>query len=370
MLFSIFPIGTFKTYAGKTIGGLTSAQAIAGLRSELSLIESISIDDEERSWNILYAPLEQYSYKNYLPKTILLLCGLRNGSNTITAAHSGLPAHSDSVTVNVETLKDKLYLFQFTPFAKTEISYKDGQDKKHTVYSNNDGSLALFEPNGIASDLRAAAVSNGVSYRGTISQLVIKSGEGSGVQGELYPLNTIELRRAATAQVQLLRPDGAVSGAIGLPIMLRLEGWVSTEIRYSFDDGQWKVLTTGGGFTAGAQLEFEKVLRCSAYGIPPTASFKVRGGATVDFQTAIRYAEQLGLEWNEDTVNAVNDYLTALRINAYFEFFGGLGYDQGFTAKIGVLKEESIAFSKSGTQVILRYSNTVSDNNTADGECN
>ncbi len=763
---------SIKTYAGKTIDGLTSAQAIAGLRSELSLIESISIDDEEHSWNILYdtiqwktstgqgdeisdelqrvvsinyregslyAPLEQYSYTSYLPQTILLLCGLRNGSNTITAAHSGLPALSDSVTVNVETLKDKLYLFQFTPSAKTEISYKDGQGKTHTVYSNNDGSLALFEPNGIASDLRAAAVSNGVSYRGTISQLVIKSGEGSGVRGELYPLNTIELRRAATAQVQLLRPDGtpladtdvtlrggvyrnryaaenrddaycadakfakaagqaasldgmkdqtfttdangmltvhmdlsqftskndtkavgvgdslefifelrfgdtyypeivtidgsltqrdamrsgenivtltaankqkpvvavqtvsytgreidvrkhtgvigpssnypkavlessillwgienvsfddtkyrfdlraqetgvfvpnqksvtikdatypfssipivsnsvtitsdsfrnydgtrktpleaalyssdgklictislpfgladlttiervedapsvmslmanlaaygtvggadteyeyankvsdgimidalsfmekmggetglvkailmptedptryeaylwtginttkledldydrngislepsyigqdydsllgqvndtftlsdfqamadgsyfddrsnlygAVSGAIGLPIMLQLEGWVSTEIRYSFDDGQWKVLTTGGGFTAGAQLEFEKVLRCSAYGIPLTASFKVRGGATVDFQTAIRYAEQLGLEWNEDTANAVNDYLTALRINAYFEFFGGLGYDQGFTAKIGV----------------------------------
>ena len=118
--------------------------------------------------------------------------------------------------------------------------------------------------------------------------------------------------------------------------MLQLEGWVSTEIRYSFDKGQWQVLTTGGGFTAGAQLEFEKVLRCSAYGIPLTASFKVRGGATVDFQSAVRYAEQLGLAWNDDTANAVNDYLTALRINAYFEFFGGLGYDQGFTAKVGV----------------------------------
>ena len=78
------------------------------------------------------------------------------------------------------------------------------------------------------------------------------------------------------------------------------------------------------------------MLRCSAYGIPLTASFKVRGGATVDFKTAVRYAEQLGLEWNDDTAKAVNDYLTALRINAYFEFFGGVGYDQGFTAKVGV----------------------------------
>ena len=761
-----------NTYSGETISGLTSAQAIAGLRSELSLIESIGINFQDYDWSILYdtvqwststgqgdaisdelqravsinyregslyAPLEQYSYTSYLPQTILLLCGLRDGSNTITAAHSSLPSLSDRVTVNVETLKDKLYLFQFSPAVKTEISYEDGQGKTHTLYSNNDGSLALFEPDGIASELRAASVTGGVSYRGTISQLALKSGEGSGIQGELYPLNTAELRRAADAQVQLLRPDGtplantdvtlrggvyrnryaagnrddaycagakfakaagqaasldgtqdqtfttdangmltvhmdlsqflsknnpkavgvgdslefifelrfgndyypeiitvdgsltqrdamrsgkdivtltaagkekpfvavqtvsytgreidvrrhtgvvgpssnyprailessimlwgvenvsftdtgyrfdlraqetgvsvpgqksvtvkdasypfssiplvsnsaaitsssfqnydgtrktsleaalyngdgrlvctialpfgladltaiervedapsvmslmanlaaygsvgganteyeyankvsdgimldalsflekmggetglvkailmptedptryeaylwtginttkledleydrngislepsyigqdydsllgqvndtftlsdfqamadgsyfddrsslygAASGAIGLPIMLQLEGWVSTEIRYSFDKGQWQVLTTGGGFTAGAQLEFEKILRCSAYGIPLTASFKVRGGAVVDFQTAIRYAEQLELEWNDDTANAVNDYLTALRINAYFEFFGGLGYDQGFTAKVGV----------------------------------
>ena len=763
---------SISTYAGETISGLTSAQAIAGLRSELSLMESIGINFRDYDWSILYdtirwststgqgdavsdelqravsinyregslyAPLEQYSYTSYLPQTILLLSGLRDGSNTVTAAHSSLPSLSDRVTVNVETLKDKLYLFQFSPAVRTEISYEDGQGKTHTLYSNDDGSLALFEPNGIASELRAASVSGGVSYRGTVSRLALKSGEGSGVRGELYPLNTAELRRAAAAQVQLLRPDGtplantdvtlrggvyrnryaagnrddaycagarfakaagqaasldgtqdqtfttdangmltvhmdlsqftskndpkaagvgdslefilelrfgndyypeivtvdgsltqrdamrsgedivtltaagkekpfvavqtvsytgreidvrrhtgvvgpssnypsarlessimlwgvedvsfadtgyrfdlraqetgvsvpaqrsvtvkdasypfssiplvsnsaaitsssfqnydgtrktpleaalyngngglvctialpfgladltaiervedapsvmslmanlaaygsvgganteyglvntvsdgimmdalsflekmggetglvkailmptedptryeaylwtginttkledleydrngislepsyigqdydsllgqvndtftlsdfqamadgsyfddrsslygAASGAIGLPIMLQLEGWVSTEIRYSFDKGQWQVLTTGGGFTAGAQLEFEKILRCSAYGIPLTASFKVRGGAVVDFQSAIRYAEQLGLEWNDDTANAVNDYLTALRINAYFEFFGGLGYDQGFTAKVGV----------------------------------
>lgn len=764
------PSGT--TYAGKAIGGLTSAQAIAGLRSELSLMESIGINFGEYDWSILYdsirwststgqgdaisdelqravsvnyregslyAPLEQYSYTSYLPQTILLLCGLRDGSNTVTATHSTLPSLSDSVTVNVETLKNRLYLFQFTPAARTEVSYEDSLGETHTVYSNDDGSLALFEPNAIASELRAASVSGSTSYRGTVSQLSLKSGEGNGTRGELYPLNSVELRRAATAQVQLLKPDGtplantsvtlrggvyrnryaaenrddaycagarfakeagqaaaldgtanqifttdanglltvhmdlsqftsrndpnavgvgdslefifelrfggsyypeivivdgsltqrdamrsgedivtltaaqkakpfvavqtvsytgremnvrrhtgvigpssnypsaalsstvmlwgvedasltdtgyhfdlraqetgvqvprqkqiaakdasypfssiplvsnvvtidsssfasydatrkttleaalysgrgslrstialpfgladlttiekvedapsvmslmanlaaygsvgganteygivnsvsdgimkdalslleemggetglvkailmptedptryeaylwtginttkledlnydqngisleptyigqdtdsligqvndtftlsdfqamadgsyfddrsglygAASGAIGMPVMLQLEGWISTEIRYNFDKGQWQVLTTGGGFTAGAQLEFERILNLRPYGFPVTASFKVRGGAVVDFQTAIRYAEQLGLAWNDDTANAVNDYLTALRINAYFEFFGGLGYDKGFTAKVGV----------------------------------
>ena len=233
------PSGT--TYAGEAIGGLTNAQAIAKLRSELSLMESISINFQEYDWSLLndkiqwststgegseiadelqravsinyrqgmlYAPLENYSYTSYLPQTILLLCGLRDGSSTVTAQHNSLPSLSDSVTVNVETLKNKLYLFQFTPAVKTEVSYEDGLGKTHTVYSNDDGSLALFEPNGIASDLWAASVSDYVSYRGTTSRLALRSGEGNGTRGELYPLNTVELRRAAMAQVQQLLPNG------------------------------------------------------------------------------------------------------------------------------------------------------------------
>ncbi|MCI7734827.1 MAG: S-layer homology domain-containing protein [Dysosmobacter sp.] len=770
---------TVNTYSGETIDGLTNAQAIAKLRSELSLMESISINFQNYNWSILYdavkwststgrgeeitdelqravsinyrqgmlyAPLENYSYTCYLPQTIMLLCGLRDGSNIITAENSTLPSLSSSVTVHVETLKDKLYLFQFTPAVKTEVSYEDGLGETHTVSSNDDGSLALFEPNGIASDLRTAArTKGGDSYRGTFSQLALKSGEGNGTRGELYPLNTLELRRAAVAEVQLLKPDGTplantevtlrggvyrnryaasnrddtycagakfakaagqtasldgtkdqtfttdangmltvhmdltqftsknnpeavgvgdslefifelrfgesyypeivtvdgsltprdamrsgedivtltaaqkakpfvavqtisytgreidvrrhtgvvgpssnypsaildstimlwgvtdasltdtgyrfdlraqetgvsvprqkrmtakdasypfssiplvnnvvtldsssfanydgtrktpleaalyngsgslactialpfgiadlttiervedapsvtslmaniaaygtvdgantkykyadkvsdaimldglsflekmgseigavkavlmptedptryeaylwtgidtteledldydrngiclephyigedldslvgevsdtftlsdfqamadgsyfedrsnllntAAGLIGLPVMLKLEGWMTTEIRYNFDKGQWQVLTTGGGFTAGVQLEFEKALHLTPYGIPLTTSFLVRGGALVDFQTAIRYAEQLGLEWSDDTANKVNDYLTALRINAYFEFYGGVGYDKGFTATIGVFGQIEI----------------------------
>ena len=755
------------------IDGLTSAQAIAQLRSELSLMESISINYQQYDWSLLndtikwststgvgneiagkiqqavtvnyrqgmlYAPLENYTYTSYLPQTILLLCGLRDGSSTVTAQHSSIPTLSDSVTVNVETLKNKLYLFQFTPAVKTEVSYEDGLGELHTVYTNEDGSLALFEPNGIASDLWAASVSSYESYRGTISNFALKSGEGNGTRGELYPLNALELRRAAMAQIQLLKPDGdplantvvtvrggvyrnryaadnrddaycpnarfakaageaasldgtvdqtfttsengwltihmdlsqfttannpeavgadeslefifelrfgdsyypeivtvngsltprdamrtaadivtltaaqrarpfvalqtisytgreidiqnyngvvgpssnypsaildstimlwgmtdisltdtgsyfdlraqetgvsvprqnqaspkdasypfssipllnnvvtlnsssfasfdgtrktpleaalydgsnsllstialpfgiadltaiqkvedapsvmslmtniaiygdvggadteyglvntvsdgimgdalsfleklggetglvkailmptedptrydaylwtgintmkledleydlngvfmepsyigqdydsllgevndtftlsdfqamadgsffedrsnlygaVANGVIGLPIMLQLEGWLTTEIRYNFDKGEWEVLTTGGGFTAGVQMEFAKNLNLSVYGIPLTAGFVVRGGVVVDFETAIRYAEQLGLEWNDETASRVNDYLTSLRISAYFEFFGGIGHDKGFTAKIGL----------------------------------
>lgn len=764
---------TIVNHDGENFTGLTDAYAIAKLRSELGLLETISINYSDYDWSTLndsvkwstttgqgaeitseleravtvnyrrgsvYEPLEKFSYTSYIPQIVMMLCGLRDGTNIVTASHASLDGLSDSVRVNVNRLKDQLYLFQFTPAVKTEISYEDSLGVTHTVYSNDDGSLALYEPDRIASEIRCASVSaDGTSYRGTFSNISLKSGEGDGTKGELYPLNALTLRLAATAEITLLKPDGTaladtdvtlrggvyrndvfaeyrddaycetarfaraagetanldgrqdmvfrtdangvlrvhmdleqfisrndpdpvgvgdtlkfifevrfadgtyypelvtvngslsvrdtmrsgeniitlveadgekpfiasatvdyltgrkmsvryhtgvvgpssnyptaklentvmlwgvdgvstsdtgyyvdlrsqenavsmpgqtkmtvrdssypfssiplvtnsavldadsfiyyraekktpmelavygsdgtltrtlplsfglvdmnaiekvedspsllslmahigaygrvggadtdydivnsasdaimndaltfltklgaeaglvkavllptedptrytgylwtginttkledlsydehgislepsyfgqdtdslvgqindtfqlsdfqamadgsyfddrsslygtVSSAIGMPIMLILEGWLNTEIRYNFDRGEWEVLTTGGGFTAGGQLEYEKVF--NAKKIPITASFKVRGGITVGFEAAVRYAEQLGLEWSDETATAVNDYLTALRINAYLEFFGGLGYDKGFTAKIGV----------------------------------
>lgn len=764
---------TVVNHDGETFDGLTSAYAIAKLRSELGLLETISINYSDYDWSTLndsirwstttgqgaeitseldravtvnyrrgsvFEPLERFSYTSYIPQIVMMLCGLRDGTNIVTASHASLDGLSDSVLVNVNRLKDQLYLFQFTPAVKTEISYEDSLGVTHTVYSNDDGSLALYEPDRIASEIRCASVSDdGTSYRGTFPNISLKSGEGDGTKGELYPLNALTLRLAATAEITLLKPDGtaladtdvtlrggvyrndvfaeyrddaycesarfaraagetanldgrqdmvfktdkngvlrvhmdleqftsrndpdpvgvgdtlkfifevrfangtyypelvtvngslsvrdtmrsgeniitlvaadgekpfiasatvdyftgrkmsvryhtgvvgpssnypaaklentvmlwgvdgvsmndtgysadlrsqenavsmpgqtkmtvrdssypfssiplvtnsavidsdsfiyyraerktpmeialysgdstltrtlplsfglvdmnaiekvedspsllslmanigiygrvggadtdydianaasdaimndaltfltklgaeaglvkavllptedptrytgylwtginttkledlnyddhgislepsyfgqntdsflgqvndtfqlsdfqamadgsyfddrsslygAVSSAIGMPIMLILEGWLNTEIRYNFDKGEWEVITTGGGFTAGGQLEYEKVF--NAKKIPITASFKVRGGITVGFEAAVRYAEQLGLEWSDETARAVNDYLTALRINAYLEFFGGLGYDKGFTAKIGV----------------------------------
>ncbi len=93
--------------------------------------------------------------------------------------------------------------------------------------------------------------------------------------------------------------------------------------------------------TAGGQLEFEKAINLKPF--PIAFGFKVRGGVTVDFQAAVRYAEQLGLEWNDETACAVNDYLTALRINAFIDvassdyFFQAVlwAVEQGITTGTG-----------------------------------
>ena len=123
-----------------------------------------------------------------------------------------------------------------------------------------------------------------------------------------------------------------LGGMLGLP-QVQLEGWFGTEIRYNFDKMEWEVLMTNGGFTAGAMLEkeiFKNAFRVCTF------SILLRGGVRVDMDAAMRYAEQLGLEWNDTTARYVNDFLTSLRIHAYFEGFAGLGYaNKKIQARIG-----------------------------------
>ncbi len=677
---------TIKNTSGETISGLNSAEKIAGLRSELGLLESISINKSDFAWGSrsdmikwsadadidklrqvltlnyrqgsVYEPLSNFSYLAYIPDALLMLCGLNEGTATVTAQHNSVEELSDTVEVKVEKLKDKLYLFGFTPAVETKLTYTDGKGEVQNVKTNTDGSLALYEPNGIASDVNCYSEYAGEKYLGTVTNESLKSGEGNGTKGELYPMNAASLRKAAVAEIVLTKPDGeqyvgnvtvrggvyrnlpyaenrddayctdakfsaeqdepasmdgksdmtfttdangkltvymdmtqfatkndaspidlhediqyifelridgyypslvtidsnltvkdvmrkgenrvslayaenpeifvasqtvdygtgrkikitqntsrigpnatyptaefdttvmlwgvntagcdyditlrqqnvhkafstqnvtgveeatypfssiklirntvildesafegfdsdiikaeyriydknkvgaglvkcvltptedparftgyswtgmntlkmddleyengicveptlldlqlndtfsvsdfksmadgsyfddksslwgAVSnGVIGLPVSIALEGWFSTDIRYNLDMGEWEVLMTGGGFTAGAELQYETA-RDILVGpaIPVTYSIKLRGGVVVDFKTAIRYAEELGEGWDDEKAKTVNDYLTALRINAYVELFGGLGKGKNITCKMG-----------------------------------
>lgn len=227
---------------GSTRSGLTDAYAIGKLRSELSLLKSISVDCTDAQWDALYdmfawetstgqsseagellqeivtlnylegnsySPLDSYPYLCYMPETVLLLSGIEDGTATVTAQHRKIPALTSSVEVNVERLKNKLYLFQFTPAVKTEVCYVDNNGQSHTVYSNDDGSMALYEPDGIQGDVYASSRYEGSVYRGTYTQLNIRSGEPNGITSALYPLNSVQLRKAAVAEFTLLKPDGS-----------------------------------------------------------------------------------------------------------------------------------------------------------------
>lgn len=214
----------------KVSGSLpTETDKILQLRQELGLIEYIGINYNEYGWNSfkdgiewasnnnaisvnykqggLYEDIRNFSFKSYLPETKMALSGRANGTATVTAIHAAT-GMSAAVQVTAETLQNKFYLFQLTPAAKTTLQYTDGKGAPKTVRTNRDGVLALYEPNGIASEVSLRSGSGADIYLGTIYKENLRSGERDATKLQLYPLNTFSLRQVARASVTLITPGG------------------------------------------------------------------------------------------------------------------------------------------------------------------
>lgn len=205
---------------------------IMQMRQELALIEYIGINYGDYDWNQLkdgikwdtsnhdaatvnykqgglYEDITLFTMNTYLPQTQMALSGLKNGHATITATHANT-GMSDSVNVDVRTLRDKFYLYQFTPAVKTTLSYTDGKGVQKTATTNDEGTLALYEPDGIASDVQLKSIGgSGNVYLGTIVNVKLLSGERDATKLQLYPLNAYRLRQAAQVEVFLKKPDGS-----------------------------------------------------------------------------------------------------------------------------------------------------------------
>ena len=228
---------------GKTISALTmdNTSKVSGtlptdtaeifqLRQELGLIEYIGINYDEYGWNSfkdgirwlssnnnaisvnykqggLYEDIRNFSFDSYLPETKMALSGLANGTATVTATHAATGMNA-AVQVTAKTLQNKFYLFQLTPAAETTLQYTDGKGVSKTVTTNSEGVLALYEPNGIASEVSLRSGSGADIYLGTIYKENLRSGERDATKLQLYPLNTFSLRRVARASVTLITPGG------------------------------------------------------------------------------------------------------------------------------------------------------------------
>ena len=215
----------------KVSGSLPADTAkILQLRQELGLIEYIGINYDEYGWNSfkdgiqwlssnnnaisvnykqggLYEDIRNFSFDSYLPETKMALSGLANGTATVTATHAAT-GMSAAVQVTAKTLQNKFYLFQLTPAAETTLQYTDGTGVPKTVTTNSEGVLALYEPNGIASEVSLRSGSGADIYLGTIYKENLRSGERDATKLQLYPLNTFSLRRVARASVTLITPGG------------------------------------------------------------------------------------------------------------------------------------------------------------------
>lgn len=215
----------------KVSGSLPTVTAeILQLRQELGLIEYIGINYDEYRWNSfkdgirwlssnnnaisvnykqggLYEDIRNFSFDSYLPETKMALSGLANGSATVTATHAATGMRA-AVQVTAKTLQNKFYLFQLTPAAETTLQYTDGKGVPKTVTTNREGVLALYEPDGIASEVSLRSGSGADIYLGTIYKENLRSGERDATKLQLYPLNTFSLRRVARASVTLITPGG------------------------------------------------------------------------------------------------------------------------------------------------------------------
>ena len=209
----------------------TTTADILALRQELGLIEYVNINYKEYNWNTykdgiewassndgvvsvnykqggLYENINVFDYDTYLPGSTMALSATVDGTATITATHAKT-GMKDSVTVDVTTLREKFYLFQFSPAMKTTVKYIDGKGVEKTVYTNDDGVLALYEPDGIASDVWLSSGSvYDTLYLGTIYHANLQSGERDTTMLQLYPLNSFKLQAAAQVKVILHKPNG------------------------------------------------------------------------------------------------------------------------------------------------------------------
>jgi len=221
-------------------GGESGSQAIVALQRDIALKNVISINYGEYAWaeladqiawnssdsavatvnyqqGTLYENIENFSYTSYRPSTDFILSGLNDGQTTVTASHVRTNI-SDTLTVDVQTLRDKLYLFQCYPKAVTTLTYEVYENadrtatRQETLNTNQDGEAAIYAPYGIAGDVYCMSkVSEGdetVTYLGTIYNRSLVSSEADSTKLQLYPVNTLRLRRAAQAEIYLKTPDG------------------------------------------------------------------------------------------------------------------------------------------------------------------
>lgn len=221
---------------GKTIPLDGEEVSLAGLMQDVNLSSMISINYGDYVWGQIsdqikwevsdstlkdtstattvnyeqggaYSNLNSYNYVSYAPSTNFMAVGLENGETVITATQARTGMKS-SITVTSKTLKDQLYLFKFVPELKTKVEYTNGDGDKCTVESNENGELALYEPNGIASDVNLYSEDAENIYIGTIARKNLVSGEQDISKLQNYPVNNYLLRSISNADLYIIDENG------------------------------------------------------------------------------------------------------------------------------------------------------------------
>lgn len=148
-------------------------------------------------------PVEEEG-KILIPSSELTLFGAGDAEGEIEATHVNT-GMSSKVKVKFKDVENELYLIQFSPAKKTVVDFVKGNGQKCTVESNDNGMLALYEPEGIkaGSTINARYTDGTVDYRKTFNPSELKTGTQSFNNGGLYPINSVKLRRSYSVSITI-----------------------------------------------------------------------------------------------------------------------------------------------------------------------
>ena len=133
----------------------------------------------------------------------------------------------------------------------------------------------------------------------------------------------------------------------GGDISMELTGYYEGQVVFNGETGKWETVVHNGGFSAGGGFGYTWKFNSMVGPVPVTAELGLGAAIAVDFGVKTFYEEQVEngqtLKWQNPDKKSVNDYLTTLRIYAYLNAFGGLGFDFSVVAlKIGVFGQISL----------------------------
>ena len=156
----------------------------------------------------------------------------------MTAEHVNTGTVAELI-VNVDTLQDKLFLFQFTPAVETTLRYTNGDGVQKEVTSMADGRAAIYEESGIQGDVYLESQQGDTEYFGTLYNENLVSSEKDSTQLELYPVNYMTLRKAAQVPIYLKNPDGTpYLGEVTVHGGVYLNDAYAPDARLDTDDSQ------------------------------------------------------------------------------------------------------------------------------------
>lgn len=151
-------------------------------------------------------------------------------------------------------------------------------------------------------------------------------------------MESYQMYQGTYAKKQLDKLKNDLKGKSNGRALFSVGGYYIGEIKFNRETAKWENIVLGGGFNIGGGYEKTRNMNQMVGPVPVTYSISIGGGIELDYKTSVLYDALPGYAWSEMVrTNAVNDYLTSLRIIAYIELFGGIGFDYTIVAaKIGV----------------------------------